>query len=196
MSPSFNSNDELVDYLVSQGRITSPKVEDAFRKVDRQEFIPKESSDSAYTDTPVPLNGVTVSAPHIVAMVTELLELKQKDKVLEIGSGSGYQAAILGKLAKKVIGIEIRKSLADESRNKIRDNVEIRTGNGFEAVEEKFDKILFSCATENFNDAKNYLKDNGIIVGPVQENGRQVLKKWAQGKTSTHGTVRYVEMED
>ncbi|MFB6116063.1 MAG: protein-L-isoaspartate O-methyltransferase [Candidatus Nanosalina sp.] len=195
MRPKFSSNDELVNYLVRQGRIRSDIVEGAFRRVDRREFVPDEQSEKAYVDAPVPINGVTISAPHIVAEVTELLELSGDEKVLEVGSGSGYQAAILGELAKKVVGVEIDEELAENSREKVPENVEIRTGNGFEKVNESFDSILFSCAADSFNEAENYIKDDGIIVGPVSEDGGQVLKKWKNGELSSHGKVRYVEMQ-
>lgn len=127
----------------------------------------------------------------MVAIVTELLELSGDEKVLEIGSGSGYQAAILGKLAGKIIGIEIEKS-----RRHVPENVNIRNSNGFENIDGGFDRILFSCAVDNLEKAENYIKDDGIIVGPVRENGNQVLKKWKNGEMSTHGKVKYVEMQD
>ncbi|MFB6100802.1 MAG: protein-L-isoaspartate O-methyltransferase [Candidatus Nanohalobium sp.] len=196
MRPNFSSNDQLVDYLVEQGRIESDRVEDAFRKVDRREFVPSEHSGDAYADKPVPIDSVTISAPHMVAEVTELLELSGDEKVLEIGSGSGYQAAILGELSGKVVGIEIDEELAEKSRKKVPENVEIRMGNGFEEVEGNFEKILFSCATESFDEAREHIRGNGIIVGPVSEDGRQVLRKWRNGKVSSHGRVRYVKMQD
>lgn len=196
MSPRFSSNDKLVDYLVNQGRIESDRVEEAFRNVDRREFVPDEQSGISYVDAPVPIKRVTVSAPHMVAEVTELLNLSGDESVLEIGSGSGYQAAILGELADNVIGIEINEELAEMSRKKVPENVEIRMGNGFEEVKGKFDRILFSCATEEFQEAEKHIRENGIIVGPVSENGVQVLKKWNSGKISRHGRVRYVEMQD
>lgn len=196
MRPRFSSNDKLVDYLVRNEKIESEEVEDAFRKTDRREFISDEQSDIAYVDTPVPINDVTISAPHMVAIVTELLELSGIEKVLEIGSGSGYQAAILGELADEVIGVEIEKSLAEKSREHAPKNVTIKNSNGFGDIDESFDRILFSCAVDNFEEAENYIKENGIIVGPVKENGNQVLKKWKNGYISTHGKVRYVEMQD
>ncbi|QGA80050.1 protein-L-isoaspartate O-methyltransferase family protein [Candidatus Nanohalobium constans] len=191
-----NSNDELVDYLIRQDRIRSEKVEQAFRKVDRADFVPESFIEDAYSDKPLPLNGETISAPHIVAEVTELLDLESSHKVLEIGSGSGYQAAILGQLTDRVIGVEINKELTEASRPKIPENVEIRHGNGFSSVDGKFDRILFSCATENFNEALNFVEDGGVIVGPVREDDKQVLRKWKDGEITSHGGVRYVEMQD
>jgi protein-L-isoaspartate(D-aspartate) O-methyltransferase len=195
MRPSFSSNDQMVDYLVEQGRIKSSRVEKAFREVDRADFVCEDFSSSAYADKPLPLNGETVSAPHMVAMVTELLELKGSEKVLEIGSGSGYQAAILGELAEEVVGVEINKELAEESQEKVPANVEIRVGNGLKEVTGKYDRILFSCATEDFEEAEKAIEKDGVIVGPVKEGNRQILKKWKDGETSSHGSVRYVEMQ-
>lgn len=193
--PSFNSNHELIDYLVNENRIRSEEVEAAFREVNRREFIPDEQSDMSYADRPVPIKEVTVSAPHMVAEVTELLEITGKEKILEIGSGSGYQAAILAKLAEKVIGVEIDESLAEYSRKRVPKNVEIRHGNGFKAIDETFDRVLFSCATESLEEDLNHVNDDGIIVGPVREGSRQTLKKWDSGEYSEHGGVRYVEMQ-
>jgi len=196
MTTNFGSNSELVYYLVRTGRIESSQVEQAFRNIDRREFVPGKEADRAYADNPLPLDGVTVSAPHVVAIVTELLDLSGEERVLEVGCGSGYQAAILGELADKVIGVEIREDLAEQSKNRVPGNVEIRIGSGFEVVDEEFNRVLFSCAVEDFDEAEKYVDDNGIIIGPVKEDGKQVLKKWDSGEVSEHGIVRYVEMED
>jgi protein-L-isoaspartate(D-aspartate) O-methyltransferase len=195
MRPKFSSNDKLVDYLVKQNRIESDDVEDAFRRVDRREFVPDEHSGDAYADRPIPIDGVTVSAPHMVAVVTELLELSGDEEVLEIGSGSGYQAAILGEIVEKVVGVEIDEKLAKKSRGRVPENVEIRIGNGFDVIDEEFDRILFSCATQDFETAKNYLKEDCIIVGPIIQQNHQVVKKWKNGESTNHCRVGYVEMQ-
>jgi protein-L-isoaspartate(D-aspartate) O-methyltransferase len=195
MQPSFSSNNQLVDYLVKQGRIESEEVEEAFRKVDRAEFVPEEVSEDAYADKPLPLNEETISAPHMVAIVTELLELDGDEQILEVGSGSGYQAAILAELAEEVTGVEINEELAEASREMMPENVNIRSGNGFEVVSGRFDRILFSCATESFEEAKEFIEEEGILVGPVKKDSRQVLRKWKSGEVSSHGGVRYVEMQ-
>jgi protein-L-isoaspartate(D-aspartate) O-methyltransferase len=196
MRPEFSSNWKLVDYLVRQNRITSKRVEKAFRKVDRGDFVPENFSEKTYVDRPLPLNGETISAPHMLAIAIEMLELDGNENFVEIGSGSGYQAAILGNLSEKVTGIEINEELAEFSREKVPENVEIRPGSGFEEVNGKFDRILFSCATESFGKALEFVRDEGIIVGPVKEDSMQILKKWKSGKISGHRRVRYVEMQD
>lgn len=174
----MRDNDALVNYLVEKGSIETEKVERAFRNVDRKDFVPEKFTGKAYEDRPLPLDtGSTISAPSMVAVATELLEVQETDKVLEIGSGSGYQAAILAELSDEVVGIEILKQLVDKSRENIdRENVDIRAGNGFEAVgkEEFFDKIIYSCAVKDFDDGVKHLTEEGVIVGPVEEMGNRL----------------------
>ncbi|MFB6208025.1 MAG: protein-L-isoaspartate O-methyltransferase [Candidatus Nanohaloarchaea archaeon] len=114
----METNDGLVDKLVERGHIESEKIEEAFRNVDRADFVPEKYRDNAYTDTPLPITGgATISAPHMVAMNTELLNVKEEDRVIEIGSGSGYQLAILSHLTDgEVIGVEIIEELVRKSR--------------------------------------------------------------------------------
>lgn len=193
----MRDNNALVNYLVEKGSIETEKVERAFRNIDRKDFVPEKFAGKAYEDRPLPLEtGATISAPSMVAVATELLEAQETDRVLEIGSGSGYQAAILAELSAEVVGIEILKQLADRSRENIdRENVDIRAGNGFDAVskEEFFDKIIYSCAVKDFEDGLKHLTDGGIIIGPVEENGKQTLKRYSGGKTTKHGRVRFVD---
>ncbi len=193
----MRSNRDLVDYLKSSGYIKSERVEKAFRKVDRAEFVPSELQDSAYKDRPLSIaQDATVSAPHMVAVNTELLDVKDNSKVLEIGSGSGYQAAILSQISKEVIGVEIQEELVRKSRERLDDyeNVEILHGSGLSPVEDVFDRILYSAATDSFKDSRDYLDEDGVIVAPVVQNCYQLLKKYSGGDVSTHGRVRFVEM--
>lgn len=199
----MKDNDRLVDSLVETGRIESEKVEDAFRSIDRAVFIPNRYSAEAYEDNPVPIGDEeTVSAPHMVAINTELLEPEKDSRVLEIGSGSGYQAAILGKLSGKVVGVEIEEGLVEKSRERIEglglENVSFKHGSGFEPVDGSFDRILFSCGItdEMFEEAKKYLSEKGILLAPVSEGHGQVLKKFSDGETSNHGAVRFVGFKD
>lgn len=190
-----DSNRKMIEKLKQKDRIKSKKVEESFKNVDRKNLVPEKYQDQAYADRPLPLNGETISAPHMVAEVTELLELSGNEKILEIGSGSGYQAAILGEIVENVVGVEINEKLAEVSQEKTPLNVKIIHGNGLKAVEEKFDRVLYSCATETLEEALKHVKENGKIVGPVKENGKQVLKKWDSGELSSHGRVRYVEKQ-
>ncbi|MFB6175375.1 MAG: protein-L-isoaspartate O-methyltransferase, partial [Candidatus Nanohalobium sp.] len=153
----------------------------------------------AYQDRPQPIGeDATISAPHIVAEVTELLEVEKKDKILEIGSGSGYQAAILSHLAKEVVGMEINRELVEKSREKLKEfeNVEIIHTGKLEDVEGLFDRILFSCAVESFEEAEEKLRPGGVIVGPVKADGGQVMKRFRDGELEDFFHVRYVEFQD
>lgn len=193
----------LVNKLRDRGNIRSEEVENAFRSVDRAVFVPEKYRMSAYEDRPLPIGeDATISAPHIVAINTELLDVKSDCKVVEIGSGSGYQAAILAEIAEKVAGVEINKELVEKSRKSLEqaevENVEIVQGSGLDAVEGKFDRILFSCAisSERFNQAKGRLNQNGVLVAPVEDNGGQVIKKYSNGETTEHENVRFVGYKD
>ncbi len=199
MRPSFDSNDDLVDYLVNQRYIEDKRVEKAFRNVDRAVFVPEEFVEDAYTDQPVPIGEeATISAPHMVAINTELLDPQKSDRILEIGSGSGYQLAVLSELSGTVLGIEISGELVEKSRGHLgsRENIEIFHGSGFEPVEGKFDKILYSCAVESFEEAAEYLKPGGVIVAPILEGSRQVLKRYRDGEITEHSYVSFVRFRD
>ncbi|MFB6159186.1 MAG: protein-L-isoaspartate O-methyltransferase [Candidatus Nanohalobium sp.] len=197
----MNSNSELVDRLVERGHIESGKVEEAFRNVDRAVFVPDRYQDKAYADSPLPIaEEATISAPHMVATNTELLDVDESSTVVEIGSGSGYQLAILSQLTEgKVIGVEIIEELVEKSRERLseRENVTVFKGSGFEPVEDKlgereFDRILYSCAINSLKEAREHLKEDGTAVAPVYGNGAQILKKLDNGEITEHGPVRFV----
>lgn len=195
----FESNAELVDHLVEKGYIRSEKVEEAFRKVDRADFLPVEHRDDAYRDTPLEIaDNATISAPHMVAENTELLQPEEDSEVIEIGSGSGYQLAILSELSSAVTGVEINQELAEKSREKLSDfrNVEVMIGSGFEPVDGEFDRILFSCAIDSIDLAKPYLAEDGIAVAPVKQGAGQVMKKLESGRITEHSRVRFVEFQE
>lgn len=196
----MENNDELVDRLVERGHIESERVEKAFRNVDRSDFVPEKHRNKAYVDTPLPIaGGATISAPHMVAMNTELLDVQKSNRVIEIGSGSGYQLAILSELTgEEVIGIEIITELVEKSRKRLseRQNTRILEGSGFEPVEGKFDRVLYSCAVESLEEARKHLKEQGMAVAPVYANGSQVLKKLENDEITEHGLVRFVPFVD
>lgn len=199
----MRSNDDLVDLLKSKGRIETEKVEQAFREVDRQEFVPDQYSEQAYEDRPVPIGEeATISAPHMVAENTELLEPEEDCRIVEVGSGSGYQVAILAEIAEKVIGVEILEDLVDESCQRLErlgyENVKILQGSGLDPVEGEFDGILFSCAIgrERFEEAKELLTEDGVLVAPVSEGHGQSVKKFREGEETDHGVVRFVGFKD
>src|SRR5437867_11913061 len=124
----------MVDEQLARRGITDPRVLEAMRRIPRHLFVDEGLAHSAYEDHPLPIGeGQTISQPYIVALMTSLLELTGREKVLEVGTGSGYQTAILGALARRVCSIERLPRLADRARARLErlavDNVWIRVGN-------------------------------------------------------------------
>ncbi|MFB6145720.1 MAG: protein-L-isoaspartate O-methyltransferase [Candidatus Nanohaloarchaea archaeon] len=195
----MRSNDELVDYLSSKGYIHSDRVKKAFNAFDRADFVAERYSDSAYSDRPLPIGeDATISAPHMIAINTELLGAGEDDRVLEIGSGSGYQVAILSELAREVVGVEIEPDLVKKSRKRLEDrkNTRIIQGSGLKPVKGKFDRILYSCSIDSIEDAKEYLREDGVIVAPINRDGSQTLTRWHNGERTEHGPVRFVGFKE
>jgi protein-L-isoaspartate(D-aspartate) O-methyltransferase len=164
---------ELVDHLVQRGALESDRIRDAFRTVSRDAFVPDEHHDAAYSDTPLPIGAdQTISAPHMVAHMTELLTPQPDDRVLEIGAGSGYQAAILAELADTVITIEIVEELAVQARKRLEDyrNVTVVNGDGSTGYEPEapYDRILYTAAAPAIPDQVfDQLAEGGTLVAPV-----------------------------
>jgi protein-L-isoaspartate(D-aspartate) O-methyltransferase len=154
----------------------SPKILEAFSKVPRENFVLEDLKEMAYEDEALPLEkGATISQPYTIAFMLEKLELKQNQKILEIGSGSGYVLALLNEITKgEIYGIEINENLVKKSKEILKNfsNIKIINKNGANGLEEKapFDRILVSAA---FDKIPKYLcsqlKNNGIIVAPVGE---------------------------
>jgi protein-L-isoaspartate(D-aspartate) O-methyltransferase len=155
--------------------VKDPRVLDVMRQVPRHLFVPDDQRKGAYADHPLPIgSGQTISQPYIVAFMTEQLGLKGGEKVLEIGTGSGYQAAVLAALAGKVYSIEIRKELADEARERLKrlgvTNAEVRAGDGYQGwpSEAPFDAIIVTAAPERIPPPLlEQLAPNGRMVIPV-----------------------------
>ncbi|MFB6147366.1 MAG: protein-L-isoaspartate O-methyltransferase [Candidatus Nanohaloarchaea archaeon] len=195
MRYSASSNRELVEHLEQEGYIETERVEQAFLSVDRRDFVPEEARGRAYHDRPLPIGeDATISAPHMVALNTELLEVEDDNRVVEVGSGSGYQLTILSELAEEVHGVEIQPELVKESRERLedRENVTVHQGSGLGPVDGDFDRILYSCAIESPERARELLRDDGVIVAPVQGERGQVLKRFSNGEVEEHGRVRFV----
>jgi protein-L-isoaspartate(D-aspartate) O-methyltransferase len=146
---------EMIERQLVRRGIRDPRVLEAMRKVPRHEFVPERLRAMAYEDGPLPIgNGQTISQPYIVAYMAEVLGLRGSERVLEVGSGSGYAAAVLSLLAADVYGIELEgelhaRSVATLERLGYR-NVHLRHGDGFQGWKEAapFDAILMSCAAE------------------------------------------------
>jgi len=160
--------------------IENPRVLEALGSIPRHEFVPKEIRSAAYEDRPLPIGrGQTISQPYVVALMTELLELRGNEKVLEIGTGSGYQAAVLAKMAEKVYSIEIIPSLSERAGEILTHlgfaNVELKVGDGFYGWAEKgpFDAILLTAAAPRIPERLwHQLREGGRLVMPLGEEGK------------------------
>lgn len=169
----MDQNERMIrDQIVSRG-VTDPRVLEAFRATPREPFVPPHLRASAYEDSPLPLvRGQTISQPFIVAFMTEQLRLQGDEKVLEIGTGSGYQTAILARLARVVYSAEVEPALAESVRERLAayPNVILGTGNGVELFrhEAPFDAILSAAAPAYLPDALvDQLAEGGRCIIPV-----------------------------
>jgi protein-L-isoaspartate(D-aspartate) O-methyltransferase len=184
--------------------ISDRRVIDAMRKVERHRFIPGSRSEDAYGDHPVPIgHGQTISQPYIVALMTELCELSGNEKVLEIGTGSGYQAAILSLLAAKVYSIELVEPLgksADQKLKSMNYKVEVIIGDGYKGIPEQspFDVIILTAAPQKIpEELLNQLADGGILIAPEGDYIQELVKIKKSGKNFTRenvAAVRFVPM--
>ena len=181
---AFEKERELmVETQIKARNIKDKKVLEAMLKVPRHEFIPKQLLDEAYADYPLSIgNRQTISQPYIVALMTELLELNKDKIVLEIGTGSGYQAAILSKIAKKVTSIERIDKLSSRSRNILKKykNIKQIKGDGTKGYAKgaPYDAIIVTAAAQEIPKALiDQLKEQGILVIPVGNQFYQKLLK-------------------
>lgn len=165
----------LVEYLESVGAIRTKKVADAMLAVPRESFVPSQYRNLAYEDIPLPIGaGQTISAPHMVAMMTEFLDVSDGMSVLEIGTGSGYQAAVLSVINAngKIYTMEIAGELAARARENLKDykNVEAVTGDGSLGLPEHapYDRILVTCGCPEIpKPLLEQLKTGGKLVAPI-----------------------------
>jgi protein-L-isoaspartate(D-aspartate) O-methyltransferase len=176
--------EKMVETQIKARGVKDPRVLSALLKVERHRFVPEEYLDSAYSDQPLPIGeGQTISQPYIVALMTELLELKGNEKVLEIGTGSGYQAAILAELAKEVYTIEIIESLASMAKNRLLElgyqNVQVKAGDGYLGWPEAapFNAIIVTAAPDHIpKPLLDQLKEGGRMVVPVGTYTQELKK--------------------
>ncbi|MEW5796666.1 MAG: protein-L-isoaspartate(D-aspartate) O-methyltransferase [Candidatus Zixiibacteriota bacterium] len=195
----------MVDQQIVARGVVDPRVLEAMRKVPRHLFVPVEHRLYAYTDGPLPIGeDQTISQPYIVALMTELLDLQGSEKVLEIGTGSGYQAAVLGELAAKVYTIEIVESLGRRAAKLLDslgyENIEVLIGDGYAGWPEAapFDAIMLTAAPRTIpQPLLDQLADGGLLVAPVGE-GYQTLQlvEKVGGRLKYHDIlpVRFVPM--
>jgi protein-L-isoaspartate(D-aspartate) O-methyltransferase len=170
------------EQLIPRG-IKNKKVLDVFSKVPRHQFVPEDLRGNAYADYPIPIGeGQTISQPYIVALMTEALDLSGTEKVLEIGTGSGYQTAILSELAKEVYSIERFANLAKRAEVALGElgysNIKIKVGDGTLGwlEESHFDRIIITAASPRIPlPLTEQLSNNGKIIAPLGESFSQVL---------------------
>ena len=183
---------DMVETQIRKRGVTSPSVLDAMRAVPRHEFIPVEFQSEAYADKPVPIGeGQTISQPYMVAAMAEALELTGSERVLEIGAGCGYQAAVLSLLAREVITVESRTPLALAAQERLTDlgymNVHVHNGDGSLGFPDAapYDAILVTAAAPKIPMVlAAQLCEGGRLVIPVgsQENQELVQARKQNGK--------------
>lgn len=199
----------LVDRLAERESIEDDRVLDAVSSVPRHEFVPDHERLDAYADRPLPIaEGQTISAPHMVAIMAELLDLRPGDEVLEIGTGCGYHAAITAEIVgpENLDSVEYHETLAEQARDQLADvgygDVSVRAGDGKEGWPEHapYDRAYLTCAAPEFPDAVvEQIRPEGRLLAPIGR-GRQTLvraRKRADGSLARerHGGVRFVELQ-
>jgi len=197
--------EKMVETQIEARGVKDPRVLSALLKIERHRFVPEKYLDSAYSDQPLPIGeGQTISQPYIVALMTELLELKGNEQVLEIGTGSGYQAAILAELAKEVYTIEIIGPLASRAKEKLSElgyqNVKVKAGDGYLGWPEAapFDAIIVTAAPDHIpNPLIEQLKEGGRMVVPVgthTQELKKIIKRFGKMETIDVIPVLFVPM--
>jgi len=185
--------EKLINVMKNSGFLTDPKVEKAIKKILRHNFVPKNQKNIAYNNTPIPImENQTISQPAVVARMTEWLDIKDDHKVLEIGSGSGWQSAIISSLVPKgrVFSIERHKNLVDFAKKNLEKigikNVTIIHGDGNLGIpqEAPFDRIMITAACRAIPQALlGQLKLDGLLIAPVGETTQSLIlvKKTSDG---------------
>ena len=185
--PYLDKRVQMVAKDIKARGVKDPVVLEAMGKIPRHLFVDESFRDKAYADHPLPIaEGQTISQPYVVALMTEALRLKPEDRVLEIGTGSGYQAAVLAEIVKEVYSIEIRKSLAESASKRLRElgynNIQVRFADGYFGWEEvaPFDAIIVTATSNHIPPPLlKQLKEGGRLIIPV-------------GSTTFHQTLTLV----
>jgi protein-L-isoaspartate(D-aspartate) O-methyltransferase len=204
--PFIDARAHMVAVQIERRGVKDEKVLEAMRKVPRHLFVPKRVRSSAYDDTPLAIGyGQTISQPYIVGLMTECLDLQGGEKILEVGTGSGYQAAILAEIADSVFTIEIIEQLSARADKLFRDmnydNVYVRHGDGYQGWEEQapFDGIIVTAAPGHIPQPLiEQLKVGGRMIIPVGDWYQELilLKKKSRKKIVKESVipVRFVPM--
>ena len=199
---------QMVEEQIAARGIDEKAVIEAMQKVERHLFVSSQFRHLAYADSPLPIGfGQTISQPYIVGLMTQLLDIDSESKVLEIGTGSGYQAAILGELCKEVYSIEIVEGLAQKAQKTIEalnyDNLYLKLGDGYQGWKEHapFDAIIVTCSPRKIPQPLiDQLGENGTMVIPIGAKNVKslVLLKKVDGRLVRKDIipVRFVPMID
>ena len=185
---------EMIERDLRGRGIRDQKVLDAMEEVDRSLFVPDELQHQSYEDRPLPIGeSQTISQPYIVAFMAEILELNESDKVLEIGTGCGYNAAILSRIAKEVYSIEIIEWLADLAKKNLKktdiSNIHSRHGDGYEGWPQAapFDAIVLTAAAPKIPETlKRQLKVGGKLLAPVGKAAQRLKLIERKGEEEFH----------
>jgi len=188
LDPYWQLRERMVDEQLGGRDISDRGVLEAMRSVPRHRFVPQDAAELAYIDAPLPIGfRQTISQPYIVALMTQLLRLRGDEIVLEVGTGSGYQAAVLARLARQVHTVERIPELAESARRVLAeagaDNVEVHIADGSGGLPEAapFDAILVAAAApEAPRPLLDQLAEGGRLVVPVGTIEGQVLERWTR----------------
>ena len=199
------AREDMVATQIAARGVRDAKTLAAMRAVPRHEFVPPSSGRQAYEDHPLPIgHGQTISQPYIVGFMTEALDLRGGERVLEIGTGSGYQAAVLARIASRVFSIEIVAALAAESAERLKrlgyDNVRVRAGDGYAGWPEEapFDAIIVTAAAPRVPEPlKSQLRDGGRLILPLGDDAQELVVLTRRGDAFVERRVlpvRFVPM--
>ena len=197
-----DTREDMLEHLRRLG-IRDARVLAAMAEVPREEFVRSADHDVAYGDHALPIGeGQTISQPYVVARMTELLDVRPEHHVLEVGTGSGYQAAVLSRLARDVVSVERHRALADQAREVLArlgyDNVRVVHDDASlgHPPAAPYDRVIVTAASPGIDPAlAAQLAPGGLIVAPIgDEEMQELIVRDARGNERRHGAVRFVPL--